>query len=465
MNLQPHLTVIDSLLTGTPTGRRLPDCAFFKSLRTKKSGLRPFPRVRFAGPNASFLGVFLGSLLWFFSLGVTHAQAQPVPQPPSSTAQSFPKAWSRPIEGSILGDPLLLAQSDEALSYLYNMKFEQADSIFDRIESRYPNHPIAPFLKSLTLWWKILPTVTVHDTSLDKAYFAEMDEVIERSDKMLKRKEYPFDAAFFKAAAHGFRGRLHSDRESWLRAAQEGKSALQYIFKIAETDPQNADLLFGVGVYRYFAEAIPERYPLVRPIMLFFPDGNKARGLEQLELTARHGRFVSAEAAYFLLQIYTSFQPEYLKSVEFVTLLRERYPQNALFHVMEGRVYFRWGQWERASAIFRAVVENHSKKLSGYEDPLVSQAQYYLGRQDMLSRNDQLAITHFLEVIKLEQPYAYDSFFRSNATLRAGMAYDRLGKRSEAVAFYKKVLKQEDQSNSRDRARKYLKTPYGSHIP
>lgn len=409
----------------------------------------------------------LASFILVGCLGLAPSYAQTAPRSgnSSSTTGSFPKAWTRPIEGSILGDAELQDLSDEALSLLYNMQFSRADSIFDRIESRYPTHPIGPFLKSLTLWWKILPNLSVHDTSLDKAFHSQMEEVIKRSDRLLKRKEYAFDAIFFKTAAHGFRGRLQSDRENWFRAAQEGKSAMEHIFEIAEKDPQNADLLFGIGVYEYFAEAIPDRYPVVRPLMFFFPDGNKARGLKQLELAARHGRFVSTEAAYFLLQIYTSFEPEYDKSVEFVTLLRERYPQNALFHVMEGRVYFRWGQWDKAKAIFTDVVSNHAKKKTGYANPLVSQAHYYLGRQDMLNGNDASAAVHFLEVIKLESSYKIDSFFRTNATLRAGMASDRMGKRAAAIEFYRKVLKMEDHSNSKERAKKYIKTPYGSRTP
>ena len=395
------------------------------------------------------------------------AISQPIPSRTTQSVdtRSFPEAWSRPIAGSILSDSILLAQSDEALLHLYNMRFERADSIFNQIEARYPNHPIGPFLKSLTLWWRILPILTVHDVSLDKAFMAEMARVIDRSDQMLKRKELVFDAAFFKTAALGFRGRLLSDRESWLKAAQDGKAALDYVFELAETDPLNADLLFGVGVYEYFAEAIPEQIPLVRPLMFFFPDGNKERGLAQLELAAKHGRFVSAEAAYFLLQIYTSFQPNYAKSIEYISLLRDRFPQNALFHVLQGRVYFRWGKWELATAVFKEVVSNYSNNLPGYIKPIASQATYYLGRQDMLDGQDRAALAKFLEVIKLEESFKYDSFFRANATLRAGMASDRLGKRKEAVFYYKKVIKQKDHANSRERARKFLKAPFGNDSP
>lgn len=400
-------------------------------------------------------------LMWLLSGLLWHSvelHAQPAPGTSQST---YPTAWSKPIQGSILSDPLLLSDADKALDHLYNMRFSKADSIFLRIEKRYPGHPIGPFLKSLTQWWHILSTLTVHDTSRDKAFLAQMDLVIELSEKLSKKRQHEFDALFFRTAAHGFRGRLLSDRENWLRAAQDGKAALDDVFVLAEKDPTNADLLFGAGVYEYFAEAVPERYPVVKPILFFFPPGNKERGLERLEIAARHGRFVSAEAAYFLLQIYSSFQPEYERSIELINYLRDRYPGNALFHVMEGRILFRWGQWEKAASVFAAIDVLHQQKTSGYNNELASQAHYYLGRNEMLSGNDQAALHHFKRVIALESVWKYESFFRVHATLRAGMVSDRLGDRRSATQYYNRVLKMENHSTSRDRAKRYLKTPYG----
>ncbi|MDG1755728.1 MAG: tetratricopeptide repeat protein [Rhodothermales bacterium] len=376
-----------------------------------------------------------------------------------------PTAWSRPIEGSILHDASLLALADEALLDLYNMRYDRADSLFAVIEAQHPDHPIGPFLASLTAWWKILPTLSVHDTSQDRDFLRQMDRVIKKSKGLERKKKNLFDAAFFKTAAHGFRGRLLSDREEWLRAAQDGKAAMDHIFELAEGDTSNADLLFGVGVYDYFAEVIPERYPVVSPLMYFFPSGNKERGLQRLEKAAHEGRFVSAEAAYFLVQIFTSFQPDYARSMEYISMLRERYPGNALFHVMQGRIHFRWGQWVAAAAMFKEVVDQYDANAPGYVPPLVSQAHYYLGRRSMQQNKLTDAQRHFSAVLRLEAQYDYDSFFRVFATLRSGMVHDLQGEREEAKRAYRRVLDQRRYSSSGDRAKRYLKKPYGDQSP
>lgn len=398
-------------------------------------------------------------LIWIVSLlvGASALLAQ--------ESTRFPRAWSNPIEGSILSDSTLLSIADEALVELYNMRFESADSIFSIIGNRYPQHPIGPFLKSLTLWWQILPSLSVRDTSRDSDFLRMMDRVIERSEEMQKQHVHEFDAAFFKTAALGFRGRLLSDREQWLSAAQDGKASLDHLFELAEADSTNADLLFGVGVYDFFAEAIQEKYPIVSPLMFFFPSGDKERGLRRLAQAAAYGRFVSAEAAYFLVQIHTGFDPDYTQATFYVRMLRERYPDNALFHLMEGRIYARWGQSGRAESVFLQVIAKYEARASGYVNPIVSQAHYYLGRDAMRRTKYQDALDHFDEVFRLESMYDYDSFFRVHATLRSAMIRDARGERDRALIAYRRVLDMKEHSSSRERARRYMKVAYPEGSP
>ena len=68
-------------------------------------------------------------------------------------------------------------------------------------------------------------------------------------------------------------------------------------------------------MYDYYAVAIPDKYPFLKPLMLFFPDGDRERGIEALQRTVRDGRFVRTEAAYFLLQIYYLFENDFDHSV------------------------------------------------------------------------------------------------------------------------------------------------------
>ncbi len=368
---------------------------------------------------------------------------------------------STPDEGpSVLEDPYVRAEAKRGLDLLYDMRFDEAAALFDRIDRRFPDHPIGPFLKALNLWWEIL--LDLSDTSHDDAFYAAMDEVIARSDRLLMRDGTSFDAMFFKGAALGFRGRLRSNRGAWLKAARDGIRAMDYVLGVAEARPENDDYAFGKGIYDYYAAVIPERYPFARPVMVFFPRGDRQRGLQALERTAREGYYIQTEAAYFLLQIYYLFEQDFDKSVYYATWLRERHPGNAFFHAFEGRVYARWGRWLRAREIFSDVLGRYEAGTPGYTAGTADQALYYLARSYMAYGDYRTALTYLMRLEALTARHTDDTYFKVLGRLRQGMCYDALGQRTLAEARYRSVLQMEDQAGAHDRARRYLQVPYGS---
>ena len=368
------------------------------------------------------------------------------------------EARAQASQPSVLDDAMVQFQAKRGLDLLYNMKYEQALALFDTIDRRYPAHPIGPFLKALDTWWKILADLS--DTSHDEAFFAAMDEVIERSDRLLKRDAQNFDAMFFKGAALGFRGRLRSNRGDWFQSARDGLRAMDYVLGVAKKDPGNHDYVFGKGIYDYYAAAVRERYPFARPVMIFFPSGDKARGLAELERTARHGRFLQTEAAYFLLQIYYLFEQDFDKSVEYATWLRERYPDNAFFHTLEGRIYGRWGQWDRSERIFADVLARYKQRRTGYNAAAAEQALYYLSRARMSAGAYEQALAHLNQLEALGARNDRESYFKVLGLLRQGMTLDALGRREQAAVRYRKVLGMKDWADSHARAKEYLERPY-----
>lgn len=379
--------------------------------------------------------------------------------PAAGAAAAQPVRPVRASSPTVLDDPRVRQLGKEGLDLLYDMRFEEAAAVFDRIDRMYPRHPIGPFLQSLNTWWEIL--LDLSDTSHDRAFYRAMDEVIERSDRMLKQDERSFDAMFFKGAALGFRGRLRSNRGDWFKAAMDGKRAMDYVLAVAERAPENDDFIFGKGLYDYFAAVVPDRYPYVKPVMAFFPNGDRELGLAELERTAEDGHFIQTEAAYFLLQIYYVFERDYRKSLEYVTWLRERHPNNAYFHTIEGRVRARWGDWDRSEAVFDEVLQRYRQRRPGYNAAMAEQALYYVARAAMIDGDYRRALTFLLQLEALAARREDDTYFKTLGRLRQGMVYDALGQRRQAEQRYRQVLEMKDWAGSRDRAERYLKRPYG----
>ena len=376
-----------------------------------------------------------------------------------ASAQSFLLAKPASAQ-SVFEDSLTLSEADRGLDHLYGMEFGEARRLFDQIDQRYPWHPVGPFLLALNTWWKILPDLSNEEH--DEAFYASMKEVIERSDRLLKHTPDHFDALFFKGAALGFRGRLRSNRGEWFKSARDGMKALKYIRAVAGYASENADYAFGQGIYDYYAAAMPDKHPFLKPLMVFFPDGNRERGIRTLERTVRAGRFIRTEAAYFLLQIYYMFENDFDRSLHYVTWLRERHPGNAFFHVFEGRVYARWGQWRTARSIFEAVVGGFEAGREGYDAALAAHALYYVARSHMAYGEYDAALTSFHALKVLEARNDEHGTYEVLGRLYEGMSYDALGRRSDAVASYRQVLGMRNLSGAHERAKRYLNTPFGS---
>jgi len=117
--------------------------------------------------------------------------------------------------------------------------------------------------------------------------------------KILEKNPKNIDALFFKGGAIGFRGRLRAYRESWLKAADDGREALLSLSKLLFLIRIMVDVQLGFGIYNYYADVIPDQYPLLKPLMIFFPDGNRQKGIEQLTNTALNGNMQSTKRDIF----------------------------------------------------------------------------------------------------------------------------------------------------------------------
>jgi tetratricopeptide (TPR) repeat protein len=365
--------------------------------------------------------------------------------------------------GSILADPWFQDQARTGLRYLYDMDFGAADGVFAEITARYPDHPVGPYLQALLPWWAI--QIEPDDPSQDDVVFDAMEDVLDACDRRLKKNPGDLDALFFESGAHALRGRLHADRRNWFRAARDGQQALAALQEVRRRDPDNDDLYFGIGLFDYLAEEVPRQHRILRPFARLFPKGDKDRGITELERAMRNGQFVSAEAAYALLQIHYIFEKDYQASLRYTLWLRARYPENSIFQLYEGRIYERLGRFPEADRVFQDVLARHDQGQSGYTDAMAEQSLYLLARTTMWQRRPAEALAYIDRLDRLTAQRPVISEYKALGKLRKGMALDALGKRQDAVRCYRDVLAMkgyDGDGDVRSRAKGYLRKPFRS---
>ncbi len=352
------------------------------------------------------------------------------------------------------------AQAQRGINAVYNLEFEKAEVEFSSLAKNYPSHPAGKFFLAMIDWWKIL--MTIDDESYDDIFIKKMDDVIELCDSILNVNENDIAALFFKGGALGFQGRLRANRSSWVKAANNGRQALPIVQKAYKIAPDNYDILLGIGIYNYYAATIPAKYPIVKPVMVFFPAGDKQKGIEQLTKASEKAKFTSLEAKYFLLQLSYNYERQYEKAYELSTSLLKQFPNNVVFHRYVGRSSFVLSKYGESLVAFSDIMERCDKNDRGYNNFAKREAAYYLGMISMnLFKNDQ-ALKYFYQCDELSRVVDKDdgSAFMTMTNLRIGMIYDLQQKRDYAIMQYQKVQRMKKFENSYELSQQYLKKPY-----
>jgi tetratricopeptide (TPR) repeat protein len=347
------------------------------------------------------------------------------------------------------------------IKQIYNIDFTGAEKTFKELIASYPAKPQGRFFLAMIDWWKIL--VDPDNESYDDIFFQKLEDVIYHCNEALKKDPTDVDALFFKGGSIGFRARLRAFRDSWIKAADDGRLALPIVEHAYKIDPKNIDVQLGFGIYDYYAAVIPEQFPLVKPLMIFFPSGDKKKGIEELTNVALHGKYAKYEARYFLMTLYFSYDDNPFRAEEWAKMLNDDFPNNPVFERWHGRVTAKQGNYFDASIIYKDVLNKADKNYFGYNTNSVRrEASYYIGFQYRMGNKFDSAKTYFKMCAQyselLDKKEA--SGFQINALLYLGMIADQYGNRNEAVTYYKKILALKEYNNSHSAAEGYLKSPY-----
>ena len=346
----------------------------------------------------------------------------------------------------------------QGIDLIYGLRFEEADAYFETVIEADPENPLGHFFLAMVTWWRVL--IDLDDTAHDEVFYDLLQRCIEVCDRRLERDPDDFDAILFKAGAIGFRGRLRGDRGQYLRAAGDGLKCLPLLNKSRSMEPTNKDILFGQGIYNYFAEVMPRQHPIIKPILWLLPEGDRELGLQQLREVAAEGLYARTEAAYFLAQIYRLFEKDKALALPFLQELLARYPDNALFHRYTARTLAELGWWKKSSDLYKQVAARSRQGWAGYHRKGFVEAVYYLGKTSFYLHRHGPARRHLAAVDSLESVTSPEKGgYAAAANLFLGMIADFEADRPAAVVHYERAAELGGGETKR-LARQYLKEPY-----
>jgi tetratricopeptide (TPR) repeat protein len=345
----------------------------------------------------------------------------------------------------------------KGINQIYSIQFEEAEKTFRSLIADHPNHPAGRFFLAMVGWWRIL--LDTDNEEYDEIFFQKIEDVIYFCDEILEKDPDNVDALFFKGGAIGFRGRLRVLRESWLKAADDGREALPIVEHAAKLDPANVDVQLGFGIYNYFASVIPDEYPIIKPLMIFFPDGDKERGIRQLKDAAENGKYTKHEARYFLMTLYSNYEKDNVSAGFYSDQLNKSFPDNSVFERWKGRIAVKRGEWRVADSVFKKILNKADLNVTGYNNSKVKrEAFYYIAYKFNNQGEYDSAFVYFKKCIDDSKKVDIDeeSGFLVNATLYSGVIKDVQGDYEKAKEYYEEVLDMREYANSHTLAELYL---------
>ncbi len=264
----------------------------------------------------------------------------------------------------LLKDKEMMKTAEIAVNHMYNFDFTNAQIYYNKLYSKYPNHPVVPFTKAMMVYWKNSP-INVGSAEY-KDYSDLLTKAIDLCDKRFSNDENDLEASFFGLAARGLLMMDYSTDGQYSKVIGLGKDAYRLLKIGNENVGTFNEFKFTAGIYNYYREKYPEMYPVYKPFMYFFMSGDMKLGLEQLHQASVENVFTKKESAYFLNHIYLWYEKRPISAINIGYQLIKESPNNLFYRTLYIESLFQGDKLELA--------EKHIDILKDYD---LSRNPYY----------------------------------------------------------------------------------------
>jgi tetratricopeptide (TPR) repeat protein len=232
------------------------------------------------------------------------------------------------VNAQLFQDSATLNLIKEDIDCIYNRQFGGAQQIYLKIKKAFPEHPVLLLLKGMQTYWKNYPLLST--SSAHVSFEEDLHQCIRLSEKN-KVPAYEAEYLLTNLCSRGLLLEYYNDNNLTLDVIHLATSTygnLRHSFDLAKNC---TDLQYYTGVYNYYREAYPNVFPVYKPLVLLFPQGDVKSGLKELHNAAINGVVLRAESYYLLAWIYLSFENKYQQSIYYCKTLHKLYPDNVLY--------------------------------------------------------------------------------------------------------------------------------------
>lgn len=333
------------------------------------------------------------------------------------------------------------------------MEFDAALQAAQIVIDMAPDSPAGYYYRAAIHWqWRLVARDPQQRAALLQRLQEDMRRTLDVAQKLPAARAA--EAAFYLGAAYGTQARVSVVEKQYFKALGAAKKGGAYLQRCVELDPTWHDAYLGLGVYHYFLARVPG---FVRGLAQWLVglEGNRDRGLQELEHSYTHGLLTRPEAASVLARIYaSSAEKQYEKARQLLAALAQQYPQNIDYRYRLLLVLAQQEDWPQAVYTGRALETDLAQGKLAYAFQWLPLIRYRLAEMYVLQGEADTAwpILHTLQVAP------YDATLHPWVYVRLGNVADLRGNHDAAREFYQRVTEPDD---ARELAAQYSTSPFG----
>jgi hypothetical protein len=333
------------------------------------------------------------------------------------------------LEGAEPKIPEALAKWREGLNLAWSGKPNAGRARLLEIHRRAPDDPCGYYFPAMIDFdWALAG----YDRATDPEHAqALLDRAIEVGRNRIEAQPADAAATYCLAAAYGTRSAYRFDHGEQLSGAFDAKKARSLMLGLLERAPSCEDCRFWTGAYDYMSATLPSIVKFLKSL-LFFPGGDRERGLKALDEAAQSGDFERYHAFTILHVAYREIEHDIKNDQSVLERWHAAFPEAPDVAVMLAQVLASSGRDERSRsvALFRGVLDR--VKAGTIEDEEEASATVGLASDFMKDAEPETAIELLRPVMAKRHGRKQDEFLLSRILAQA---LNQAGLHSEAVAM------------------------------
>ncbi len=354
------------------------------------------------------------------------------------------------VFGQFLKDATAQQITTDAVEKIYNFDFKNARIAIDKLDKKLPNHPVVPFLYAYTISWQTFPLQKNYTEYTQ--YEIYLQTCLAQSKAILKKNKQDIEGNYFAMMAYSLMALHESEAENFWASVDLGKSAFHYLKKGFDWGDKLADYYFTTGLYRYYAVQYPETHPAAKAAMIFFPNGDKVKGLQYLQLASTQSKFSKIEAFIYLHSIYSKYEKNYLIALAQTQNLIQKYPYNPFFALKHCESLIFVGRYAEAELLLPrfATLSGKMYRTAANTFKGMIYEKYY--------KNYESAQTFYKNATQITNvDVRYSKDFQALSYVGLGRITLANGQKEQAKKYLKKAQKMTEYEGVKDEIKKLLK--------